>query len=176
MTIKFRPSTSWGTVRTNLITDKSVPGEERSHENSMSVWTQNCMLYLCSFYSCVIHIFVFYLAPYGMWSEFSFQNALLIWWVRNGLQGGDGSVTRQRVNQHRAVDSSRQKWCLRTRTWSLLSSWAFFCKLRELHFPRYTFFFKLMALKPLRTIKLANQQSWAHGSCSANDDGIEMDH
>lgn len=47
-----------------------------------------------------IHIFAFYLATYGIWSEFSFQNAFLLWWVWNSVREGDGFVTRQPLNQH----------------------------------------------------------------------------
>lgn len=56
------------------------------------------MFHLCM---CLfIHILVFYLVPYGILSEFSFQNALLVQWMRISLRVGNGFVTRKVLNQH----------------------------------------------------------------------------
>lgn len=81
--IKVGPTTPWGTTgTTNVITDKSphTHNKRKKYENTMSTTLHFCLflpsLHLFSF----IHIFVFCLVPYGIWSEFSIQNVLLIEW------------------------------------------------------------------------------------------------
>lgn len=91
--IKVGPTTPWGTVgTTNLITDKS-PYREKEEKSMKIPQAQYCVstclfmrslhLFMCS----SIHVFVFCLVPYGIWSKFGIQNVLLIYWVWNSLSG-----------------------------------------------------------------------------------------